>query len=120
VSRATDPTNVIWENIGFTRFHRFARELASAVLVVAAIVGLAYASAALEKRKVLSAKLPQWASSFPTALILLLVNYAIERSFEATASFEGHHSRSAQEEGLLFKMTAAQVVNVLFGIWAQV
>lgn len=120
VTRATDPTNVMWENLGFTILHRFVRELASGVLVIAVIVGLASASAALEQRKVLSAKLPNWASTFPTALILLLVNFAIERFFEGTALFEGHHSRTALEEGLLYKMTAAQVANVLFSIWYQV
>lgn len=118
IKRAPEPTDIIWENLRFSRVDRLIRQVATLVILAAILVcscfiliGLANWQRDLRDSNENSAKVSF--SSIPAAAIILLVNILLDLAIRLMSYLECHHTYTEQTLSTARKLTIVLSLNTL-------
>ena len=118
IKRAPEPTDIIWENLRFSRWNRLIRQIATLVILAAILVcscfiliGLANWQRDMRDSNENSTKVSF--SSIPAAAIILLVNILLDLAIRLMSFLERHHTYTDQTLSTARKLTVVLSLNTL-------
>ena len=118
IQRAPEPTDIIWENLRFSRVNRLIRQIATLVILAAILVcscfiliGLAEWQRDMRDSNANSTKVSF--SSIPAAAIILLVNILLDLAIRLMSYLERHHTYTDQTLSTARKLTVVLSLNTL-------
>ncbi|CAM9253577.1 unnamed protein product, partial [Ectocarpus fasciculatus] len=137
VTRAPEPSTIIWENLRYTPKERLSRRMGTAVISVLLLAISAFASYAPRAIGETAENaggddecpdgFESWSTErqqsylilFGAAFVVLIVNGLIDFSIRLCARYEKHHSVDAMEQGIFIRMFITKFINMgllfLFG-----
>jgi len=120
VKRASEPSDVLWENLGVSKREKFKRKafttVIAAILIIlsfAIVISISWLQDKFIKDHGQASSVVK-IFSFVSSILLMVINYLMGRAIRALAEHEKHGTYTGYFTGMARKLNMAQFINAAF------
>lgn len=120
IKRASEPSDVLWENLGISKREKFKRKAFTTIIAVlliiisfAMVISISWLQDKFIKDHGQTSTVVK-VFSFVSSILLMMINYFIGRAIRTLAEHEKHGTYTGYFTGMATKLNMAQFINAAF------